>query len=83
MAAAASPLPVFAHDAVLCCQCDNQCVLQHVFYRDGQVRTVCSVCLLSEELLALSLLPRDPAATTVLTEALRVLVECYQALGVS
>ena len=83
MAAAASPLPVFAHEAVICCQCDNQCVLQHVFYRDGQVLTVCSVCLLSEELRARALLPRDPAASSVLTEALGVRLECCEALGVS
>ena len=72
MAAAAAPLPVFEHAAVHCCQCDNQCVLQHVFFREGHVRTVCSVCLLSEEVRARALLPRDPAATSVLTEALGV-----------
>ena len=44
--------------------------------------TVCSVCLLVEEVCSRAALPRGPAETVALTEALQRLLERCGALGV-
>ena len=67
---------------ILCDQCGNLCVAQHAFAWNGRRMTVCSVCLLVEEVCILASLRRTPTETTRLTQELLKMLALFRSLGV-